>query len=98
MDAAILIKTKVIEINVQYDGGCTWYKLQLPIGTCRKSFPVQCDVKLIDLTKNDYCEAVIYRKVSIDVHKVGLDNSYYTGASIRIQGVGDSKVFIIFPE
>ncbi len=23
MDAAILIKTKVIEINVQYDGGCT---------------------------------------------------------------------------
>ncbi|CAF1451670.1 unnamed protein product [Rotaria sordida] len=90
-------KTKTIELNVQYSGGCDEHKFQLKIGTCLESYPVQCDAKLIDLTTNDYCKALIQRKVLIDLHEAGLDNSYYTGASILIHGARDSKTRVILP-
>ncbi|CAF4728771.1 unnamed protein product [Rotaria sp. Silwood1] len=90
-------KTKTIEINVQYGGGCAEHKFQLEVGTCLESYPVQCDAKLIDLTTNDYCEAFIQRKVLIGLHEAGLDNNYYTGASVLIHGARDSKALIVLP-
>lgn len=90
-------KTESIDINIQYGGGCAEHEFQLQIGACRETYPVQCDAKLIDLTTNDYCKALIYRKISIDIHKAGLHTSYYTGASIQIHGAGTSKVLITLP-
>ncbi|CAF2840377.1 unnamed protein product [Rotaria sp. Silwood2] len=91
-------QTKAIEININYGGGCAEHKFQLKIGSCLDDFyPVQCDAKLIDLTTNDFCEAFIHRKVSISLRESGLDNGYYTGASIQIQGAGGSKATIYLP-
>lgn len=90
-------KTKPIDIDVQYGGGCEEHKFQLKIDLCRQSSPVQCDAKLIDLKTDDHCEALIYDKISVSLHETGLDNDNYTGASINIQGTGNSKILIILP-
>ncbi|CAF4743106.1 unnamed protein product [Rotaria sp. Silwood1] len=91
-------KTKKIEINVRYSGGCAKHKFRLKVDTCRESYPVQCDATLIDLTTGDFCKALIHRKISISLHEAGLDNNYYKGASIRIRGaeqkLGDSAYII----
>lgn len=91
-------ETKAIEINVQYGGGCKEHKFQLQMGFCVKTYPLQCNAKLIDLTTDDYCEAFISRTVSISIHEAGLDDRYYTGASIKIQGAGNSNVSITLPK
>ncbi|CAF4002302.1 unnamed protein product [Rotaria sp. Silwood1] len=93
-DARYNTTTKAIEINLTYGGGCTEHKFHLKIGICLERYPVQCDAKLIDLTTNDFCDAFIHRKISISIHEAGLDNDYYKGASIEIQGAGDSKAFV----
>ncbi|CAF3701490.1 unnamed protein product [Rotaria sp. Silwood1] len=85
-------KTKKIEINVRYSGGCAKHKFRLKVDTCRESYPVQCDATLIDLTTGDFCKALIHRKISISLHEAGLDNNYYKGASIRIRGADLASV------
>jgi len=62
------------------------------MGLCLKIYPLQCNAKLIDLTTNDYCEALIYRIVSVSVDEAGLDDRYYTDASINIQDAGNSNI------
>jgi hypothetical protein len=89
--------TKIIEINIQYGGGCAAHKFQLQVDACCESYPVQCDAKLIDLTTNDSCEALLFHRVSFNLHDIGLENSYYTGASTEIQGADNSKVLIKLP-
>ncbi|UJR11211.1 hypothetical protein I4U23_015392 [Adineta vaga] len=96
-DARYNKQTKTIDINLQYSGGCAEHKFELKMGTCRESYPVQCDAKLVDLTLDDYCDAIIGRQISINIQTVGLDTSYYTGASIQISGGANTKATIVLP-
>ena len=90
-------RTKSLDFDVEYDGGCFKHQFQLQMGACRESFPVQCDAVLIDLTPNDQCASVNRRKVSFKLHSIGLNTSYYAGAKIKIQGSQNSKILITIP-
>ncbi|CAF0983713.1 unnamed protein product [Adineta ricciae] len=90
-DARYNKQTKTIDIQVQYSGGCAEHEFQLKVGSCRETYPVQCDAKLIDLTVNDYCDAIVSREVSISTQSIGLDDGYYAGATIQIYGGANTK-------
>ena len=90
-------RSKSIDLNVEYGGGCFKHQFQLRIGACRESYPVQCDAVLIDLTPNDQCARMSRRKVSFKLDDVGLNTSYYSGAKITIQGLDKSEVVITLP-
>lgn len=89
--------TNTIDFIVQYSGGCKDHQFELKIGKCRESFPVQCDAQLIDLVTDDFCKALIVENVSINLHDAGLDDSYYQGASLRIQNADNSNIIITLP-
>ena len=90
-------RSKSIDLNVEYGGGCFKHQFQFRIGACRESYPVQCDTVLIDLTPNDQCASMSRRKVSFKLDDVGLNTSYYSGATITIQGLDKSEVVITLP-
>lgn len=88
---------KGIEIDVVYGGGCKAHNFELQVGGCRESFPASCDAELVDLTNDDFCEALISRTVFISLESAGLNTSYYSGASINIKGDDNSKVSVRLP-
>lgn len=90
---------KAIELDVVYGGGCSEHKFTLDIGACQETFPVGChSVKLVDLTKNDFCEAIISRKILLPLADVGLNQPYFDRAALTIHGDDNSKVAITLPE
>ncbi|CAF1216143.1 unnamed protein product [Rotaria sp. Silwood1] len=97
IDGRYNAETKNIEINVGYTGGCAEHKFKLMLSTARKIFPGRHDVELIDFTTNDYCDALIQRKILIGLYEAGLDDSYFVGSSIMIHGDKNSKVLITLP-
>lgn len=88
--------TDSIDLNVTYAGGCKEHKWKLEIGSCQESMPVRCPAKLVDLTTDDYCEAIVARKVSLPLDITGLKTPYYKGASLEIHG-DNSAVQITLP-
>ena len=86
--------TNSIELDVQYGGGCKEHIFKLKMGTCRESYPVQCDAQLIDLVTDDFCDAIVMKTVSINLHDAGLDDGYYDGALLEIHSAGNSNVLI----
>jgi hypothetical protein len=88
--------TKSIELDVGYGGGCGEHNFSLEVGGCLESFPVSCTVELVH-SSDDPCEAYLMETVSISLASAGLDDSYYSGASLEIKGGNDSKVDITLP-
>lgn len=88
----------VIELDVIYSGGCKQHSFSLDIGSCMESNPVQCaEVQLVDHTVGDYCEALIRKTIEISLSSAGLDDSYYNGASLTINGDRNSSVNLRLP-
>ncbi len=94
------VKNGNLEISVSYGGGCEEHAFKLEVGSCLESYPVQCrEAKLIHTMPNgfDACEAYITETVIISLEEAGLSDSYYTRASLIINGSNDSKVAVSLP-
>lgn len=91
-------RTKSIDLDVEYGGGCFEHKFQLRMGDCRESHPVQCSAVLIDETPNDQCARVSRRKLSFKLRTLGLDTDYYSGGMIEIKGLQNSKAIVTLPK
>jgi hypothetical protein len=86
--------TQLISVDVTYGGGCKKHTFKLKMNACAESFPVQCTADLIDLTKGDFCEALVSQTVTFKAADYGLMDSYYDNASLVIKGSDDSEAFI----
>ena len=84
-------------VNVTYGGGCAEHKFKLEVGACLESFPVRCGVTVTDLTKNDFCEALISQDLEFSLAEYGLTDSYYEGASLAITGSDGKSVNVKLP-
>lgn len=90
--------TNAIEIDVTYGGGCEEHKFKLQMGACLESFPVSCSAQLIDVSDNyDPCEAMVGETVSITLKEAGLDDDYFNGAWISIEGSNNSSASVKLP-
>jgi len=54
----------LIELEVQYSGGCHEHQFTLELGGCAESYPAQIHAKLIDQSEVDACDAIMFRKVT----------------------------------
>jgi hypothetical protein len=97
LDARLSDAQDSILVDVKYGGGCKEHKFKLEVGACAESFPVQCGVEVIDLTRGDFCEALIHRTVEFNLADYNLDDRYYSGARLTLKGDGDSRVTISLP-
>lgn len=72
-------------IDVQYGGGCKEHTFELKMLGCAESYPVQCQAEVVDLQKADFCEALGYETVVVNLAQAGLKDKYYSGASITFK-------------
>lgn len=87
-----------ITLDVVYAGGCKKHDFQLDLQLCRETFPVQCEAKLVDNTKDDFCEALVSEEVTFSLAGEGLADPYYSGGSLRISGDNGSSVDLKLPQ
>lgn len=85
-EARFNAETNSIEVDVVYGGGCKEHTFTLKPGICLESFPVQCQVTIIDQTKGDFCEAFISQTVVFPLNKTPFKDEYFNGASLSISG------------
>ena len=88
----------VIVFDVVYAGGCKKHDFELDLQLCRETFPVQCEARLVDNTKDDYCEAIVSAQVEFSLKGEGLTDPYYSGGSLRIGGDNGSSVDLTLPQ
>lgn len=88
--AALDAEFKNILVSVTYGGGCGDHKFTLKMGKCTRSFPVHCSAVLTDDT-NDHCRALFFRTVVLSLKEYGLDSNYFSDATLRIRGDGDTQ-------
>jgi hypothetical protein len=89
--------TNTIDFVARHGGGCGEHKYSLQVETCLETFPVQCTATLIHLS-NDRCEALISREVKLTLEEAGLNDKYYSNASLTINGANGSKVSLGLPK
>jgi hypothetical protein len=87
---------KNILVDVVHGGGCGQHEYSLEIQGCLESMPVQCTAKLIHKT-DDMCEAMLYRTATINLADSGLNEQYFSNASLVITG-SRSKVQVTLPD
>jgi hypothetical protein len=87
----------VIEVDVRYGGGCEDHDFRIEMQGCLETYPVQCNAKLVDLTQDDFCEAMISRTIEFSLEKEGLAGAYYSQASLVIEGDRESSVTLSLP-
>lgn len=80
---------KNILIDVTYGGGCKTHAFELKMGICYETYPVRCQAQLVDLTNDDFCEALISTTVVINLKEAGLEDRYYSNGSLTITGADD---------
>ena len=97
INARLNLATQAIDVDVRYGGGCKDHKFSLQFGACLESYPVRCEAKLVDSTKDDFCEALISTTASFSLKEYGLTDSYYQGATITISGDNSTRAFVILP-
>lgn len=91
-------QTKTIDFDIAQDSGCMDDRFGLNVGACYESYPVRCSgVDLLVSSGKIDCKTQQHRIISIKLHEVGLDGSYYDGASLVIHGAADSKISIKLP-
>jgi hypothetical protein len=90
---------KNIVVSVTYGGGCSSHKFSLKMGKCTRSFPVHCTAVVTDRT-DDHCRALFFRKIVFSLEEYGLNSQYFSGATLRIRGDGDtrSSALVVLPE
>lgn len=85
-DARFNKATGKIEVDVAYSG-CSQRKFELKVGGCFESLPVRCNAKLIDVSgRNELCQGFFEHTVEFSLEEAGLNDDYYSEASIAIQG------------
>ncbi len=88
---------KLIVINVTYGGGFVAnHKFKLELGGCLESLPPQCDATLLDTTV-DGAEALKTADITMTLSEAGLDENYYSRASLTILGKNKSSATISLP-
>lgn len=100
LDAKIITKkdgSLAIAAEVSYGGGCEEHSFTLKVGTCYESMPVQCESTLIDSGAHDACEAMISETIELPLKENGLLDSYFSEASITIQGDNSTSVEVKLP-
>lgn len=77
-----------IVVEVTYGGGCKEHKFELQVKECAMTFPVKCQADLVETVVDgtDYCEAMITEKIELNLRDYNLDDVYYSGASLTING------------
>ncbi len=88
--------TNEIVLEVGYGGGCGEHEFSLTVGTCYETYPVQCEVKLVHHS-DDACEMYFRGEIRLGLHKEGLDDPYFNGASLDISGSGSSHAGMALP-
>jgi len=73
-----------LEMQVVYGGGCKKHQFEFQMDNCMESFPVQCRARLVVLTTDDFCEALISETVTFSLREFGLLDAYYERASLEI--------------
>ncbi|HRK09072.1 MAG TPA: hypothetical protein PLZ57_14990 [Pseudobdellovibrionaceae bacterium] len=86
-----------LEMNVVYGGGCKTHQFELQMDYCMESFPVQCRARLVDLTTDDFCEAMISKTVTFSLRELGLLDSYYQRASLEISASFGTPAVVRLP-
>ena len=61
-----------------------------------ETFPVQCRATLVHTT-NDACRALISDTARMTLEDAGLDDPYYNGAYLTIEGAQGSQVELQLP-
>lgn len=86
-DARFNNVTGKIEVDVAYSG-CSEREFKLEIGTCMETDPVKCDARLVDVSgrSQELCQAFFEHTVEVTLDEAGLNDEYFSGASIYIQG------------
>lgn len=92
-------ETNSIDMNITHQGGCKKHLFALEIGSCLESFPVQCrNVQLLEDSQGDTCEAAnIPQSISIPLSETALNNPYYKGATLIINGDFNSSAEVKLP-
>lgn len=83
--AAVDASKQTLTVTVRHGGGCGEHNYSLKMGLCLETYPVQCSAELFDDTE-DYCEAYLTNEVVFTFRELGLNNSYFNGASLTITG------------
>lgn len=86
-----------LEMQVVYGGGCKTHQFELQMDLCMESFPVQCRARLVDLTTDDFCEAMISKTVTFSLRELGLLDSYYQRASLEISASFGNPAVVRLP-
>lgn len=84
---------KIIELDVEYGGGCGDHQFSIEPGRCFESYPGQCFAKLIHIT-NDTCEALIFKRLEFPLSQFRFARG---GAYLTIYGDRNSSVTVKLP-
>jgi hypothetical protein len=87
----------IIELQVRFAGGCKEHRFELQMKGCFESLPVKCTAQLVDLTTDDFCEAIVGQTIRLSTAQYGLQSEYYRGASIRILGDNGTAATVRLP-
>jgi hypothetical protein len=87
----------VLEMDVTYGGGCKEHSFELQLQGCFETFPVKCEANLVDLTVDDFCEALISKTVTFTLRELGLLDSYFERGSLKISAPSGQPVTVRLP-
>jgi hypothetical protein len=89
---------RAIVLTVYYGGGCKEHDFSLKTQGCRETMPVQCTVELLENAHGDRCRAWIKKTLEFPLKAAGLDDPYYSDASLSIGGDNDTRVHVKLPK
>ncbi len=90
---------KNIHVQVVYGGGCEEHTFDLKLNpACLETFPVQCSAELYHNSNGDACEAIISKNLIFSMKKLGVENPYFSRASLTITGDFNSTATVTLPE
>lgn len=92
-DARYNFLTKSIEVDLAFNG-CSKHEFKLEIQPCLENLTPQCQVKVIDLTKDEGCDMGGHETYSFSLQSLGLDTPYYAGASLHFE---NTNISIVLP-
>jgi hypothetical protein len=78
-----------ILVEVICGGGCRNHTFSLKLDPyCKESYPVQCSALLVQTTEGglDACRGMVKTTAVFNLKEYGLDDTYYSGASLTIRG------------
>lgn len=89
--------TRSVVVDLRYGGGCREHRFVLRGGLCQQSFPLRCLYAVVDQTHDDFCRALVFKRVSFRLRDYGLDKPAFRGAVLVLRGDGRSTVSVRLP-